>query len=73
MKEYMESEHSAIFQLKLVSKNIVLRFSGIHFVHIRAKIKQFTTGGGNDDLSSESDYKVEMSQILNFTAITSEF
>ena len=48
----MESELSAIFRLRLVSKNIVLRFPGIHFVHKRVKIKQFTTGEGNDDLSS---------------------
>ena len=37
MEEYMKSELSDIFRLKLVAKNIVRRSSGTHFMHIRSK------------------------------------
>ena len=35
MEEYMESELSGIFWVKLVAKNIVLGSSGTHFMHMR--------------------------------------
>ena len=37
MEEYMESEHSGIFWVKLVAKNIVLGSPGTHFMHMRVK------------------------------------
>ena len=33
----MESEHSDIFRVELVTKNLVLGFSGTHFMHMRVK------------------------------------
>ena len=38
MEEYMKSEYSGIFRVKLVTKNIVLRSPGTHFMHMRVKI-----------------------------------
>ena len=35
MEEYMESELSGIFQVKLVTKNIVLGSPGTQFMHMR--------------------------------------
>ena len=35
MEEYMESEPSGIFKVKLVAKNIVLGSPGTHFMHMR--------------------------------------
>ena len=40
IEEYMESEFSGIFWVKLVTKNIVLGFSGTHFMHMRVKDTQ---------------------------------
>ena len=37
MEEYMESELSGIFQLKLVTKNIVRGSPGTQFMHMRVK------------------------------------
>ena len=37
MEEYMESEPSDIFWVKLVAKNIVLASPGTHFMHMRVK------------------------------------
>ena len=34
MEEYMESELSDIFRVKLVPRNIVLGFQGTYFMHI---------------------------------------
>ena len=35
MEECMESELSAIFRIKLVTKNIMRGSPGTHFVHVR--------------------------------------
>ena len=35
MNEYMESELSGIFKVRLVVKNMVLRSPGTHFMHFR--------------------------------------
>ena len=40
MEEYMESEHSGVFWVKLVAKNIVLGSSGTRFMHMRVKGNQ---------------------------------
>ena len=40
MEDYMESELSGIFWVKLVTKNIVLGFSGTHFMHMKVKDTQ---------------------------------
>ena len=37
MEEFMESEHSGIFRVELVTKNVVLGSSGTHFTHMRVK------------------------------------
>ena len=37
MEEFMESKHSGIFQIELVTKNVVLGFSGTHFMHMSVK------------------------------------
>ena len=37
MEESIESEHSGIFQVELVTKNIVLGSSGTHFMYMRVK------------------------------------
>ena len=37
MEEYMESEHSGIFRVKLVTKNIVRGSLGTQFMHMRVK------------------------------------
>ena len=37
MEEYIESELSRIFRVKLVAKNIVLVSPETHFMHIRVK------------------------------------
>ena len=37
MEEYMESEFSGIFRVKLVTKNIVRGSPGIQFMHMRVK------------------------------------
>ena len=34
----MESEHSGIFRVELVTKNVVLGSSGTHFMHMRVKV-----------------------------------
>ena len=34
MEEFMESELSGIFQVELVTKNVVLGSSGTHFMHM---------------------------------------
>ena len=33
----MESEHSGIFRVELVTKNVVLGSLGTHFMHMRVK------------------------------------
>ena len=38
MEEYLESELSGIFRVKLVAKNIVLGSSGTHFTHMKVKM-----------------------------------
>ena len=38
MKEYMESEFSGSFLVKMVAKNIVLGYPGTHFMHMRVKV-----------------------------------
>ena len=38
MEEYMESEFSGIFWVKLIAKDIVLGSSGTHFMHRRVKV-----------------------------------
>ena len=35
MEEFMESEHSGIFRVELVTKNVVLGSWGTHFMHMR--------------------------------------
>ena len=35
MEELIESEHSGIFRVKLVTKNVVLDSSGTHFMYMR--------------------------------------
>ena len=39
MEEFMEYEHSGIFRVELVTKNVVLGSSGTHFMHMRVNIK----------------------------------
>ena len=41
MDEYMESELSGIFPVKLAVKNIVLGFPGTHFMHMRVEFLHF--------------------------------
>ena len=36
-EKFIESEHSGIFRVKLVTKNVVLGSSGIHFMHMMVK------------------------------------
>ena len=43
MEEYLESELSSIFRIKLVSKTIVLRYWGTHFNHETVKVVFFVT------------------------------
>ena len=43
MVEYMESEFSGIFRLKLVVKNIVIESPGTHFMYMRVKIVRSIT------------------------------
>ena len=38
MEEYVESELSGIFQVKLVTKNIVRGSRGTQFMHMRVKV-----------------------------------
>ena len=38
-EDFMESEHSGIFWVELVTKNVVLGFLGTHLMHMRVKIK----------------------------------
>ena len=38
MEEYMESELSGIFQVKLVTKNIERGFPGTQFMHMKVNI-----------------------------------
>ena len=38
MEEFMESEDSGIFRVELVTKNVELGSSGIHFMHMKVKI-----------------------------------
>ena len=38
----MESEHSGIFRVEMVTKNVVLGSSGTHFKHMR--VKEFFKG-----------------------------
>ena len=37
MLSFMESEHSGIFRVELVTKNVVLGSSGTHFMQMRVK------------------------------------
>ena len=39
MEEFIESEHSGIFRVELITKNVVLGSSGTHFMHVRVKGK----------------------------------
>ena len=39
MEEFMESENSGIFRVKLITKNVVLGSSGTHFMHMRVNKK----------------------------------
>ena len=41
MEEYMESELSGIFRVKLVTKNIVRGSPGTQFMHMRVKEKHY--------------------------------
>ena len=43
MEEFMEFEHSGIFRVELVTKNVVLGFLWTHFMHMRVRdrIKTF--------------------------------
>ena len=41
MEEYMESELSGIFRVKLVTKNIERGSPGTQFMHIRVKVMVF--------------------------------
>ena len=40
-EDFMESEHSGIFWVELVTKNVVLGFLGTHLMHMRVKIKTY--------------------------------
>ena len=40
MEEYMESELSGIFQVKLVTKNIVRGSPGTQFMHMRVNLRK---------------------------------
>ena len=37
LEELMESEHSGIFRVELVTKNVVFGSSGTHFMHMKLK------------------------------------
>ena len=37
LEEFMECEHSRIFRVELVTKNVVLGSSGTHFMHMSVK------------------------------------
>ena len=37
LEELMESEHSGIFRVELVTKNVVFGASGTHFMHMKRK------------------------------------
>ena len=50
MEEYMESELSGIFQVKLVTKNIVCGSPGTQFMHMRVNILNSSMQGGPDIL-----------------------
>ena len=39
IEEYMESEVSGIFWVKIFAKNVVLWFLGIHFSYMRVKVR----------------------------------
>ena len=43
IEEFMESEHSCIFQVKLVIKNVVFGSLGTHFMHMRVKKRKCLT------------------------------
>ena len=43
MEEYVESELSGIFRVKLVTKNIVRGSPGTQFMHMRVKVKNKDT------------------------------
>ena len=43
MVEYMESEFSGIFRVKLVAKNMVIESPGTHFMYMRVKIVRSIT------------------------------
>ena len=45
MEEYMESELSGIFRVKLVTKNIVRGSPGTQFMHMRFKQKNLQSTG----------------------------
>ena len=38
MEEFMESEHSGIFRVELVTKDVMPGSSGTHFMHMRVKL-----------------------------------
>ena len=38
MEEFMESEHSGIFRVELVTKSVVLGSSGTHSINMRVNI-----------------------------------
>ena len=42
MEEFMESEHSSIFRVELVTKHVVRGSSGTHFIDMSVKIFSIT-------------------------------
>ena len=56
MEEYMESELSGIFRVKLVTKNIVRRSPGTQFMHMRVNGK-INNGYSKAYDCSQSQYK----------------
>ena len=41
IEEFMESKHSAVFRVELVTKNAVLESWGTHFMHMRVNRQIF--------------------------------
>ena len=58
MEEYMESELSGIFRVKLVTKNIVRGFPATQFMHMRVKLMIMLIGYLNEAIQMLMNLKV---------------
>ena len=68
MEEFMESEHSGIFRVELITKNVVLGSSGTHFTHVRVKGKP--TGNSPAQIRVNKQYSSRdlITFIISFTS-----